>query len=212
MILKLNEEQQELKLIQVNDGFIIINNKRPEHREYYYIPFTDNIERYDENIDYGQFHPHLFKWKKVVFATLNLNLEGVSTIEENGEWLNIAIREEEKEILSNNHYQPTSWYNGVKLGYRQAQQKLFTIDDMRLAMEQGYSHCTDSYEDYQERFDTLIKYLKQPKVEITFEENQCDGCKAGYPIENGIHKVNYPSGSMACQKGKYNKPIKCVLL
>lgn len=35
------------------------------------------------------------------------------------------------------------------------------------------------------------------------EENQCDGCRAGYEVVNGIHKVPYPSGNMICQKEKY---------
>lgn len=37
-------------------------------------------------------------------------------------------------------------------------------------------------------------------------KNQCDGCNAGYPIdENGLHIVPYPSGTMVCQKNKYQK-------
>lgn len=37
-------------------------------------------------------------------------------------------------------------------------------------------------------------------------KNQCDGCNAGYPIdENGLHRVPYPSGTMVCQKTKYQK-------
>ncbi len=35
--------------------------------------------------------------------------------------------------------------------------------------------------------------------------NQCDGCRAGHPIVNGIHQVGYPSGNMVCQKNTYNK-------
>ena len=37
----------------------------------------------------------------------------------------------------------------------------------------------------------------------TKEINQCDGCRAGHPIENGVHKADYPSGNMVCQKNIY---------
>lgn len=40
-------------------------------------------------------------------------------------------------------------------------------------------------------------------------ENQCDGCKAGYPVKDGVHKVPYPSGSMVCQAKKYSKLFLC---
>jgi hypothetical protein len=57
--------------------------------------------------------------------------------------------------------------------------------------------------------EMFIQSLSQPKswsVEVEMEENQCDGCVAGYPIVDGVHKIPYPSGSIACQKEKYNKP------
>ena len=39
--------------------------------------------------------------------------------------------------------------------------------------------------------------------------NQCDGCMAGYPVDkNGNHIVPYPSGSMGCQRDKYETPKK----
>lgn len=40
------------------------------------------------------------------------------------------------------------------------------------------------------------------------ERNQCDGCQAGIPSVNGIHRMGKPGGysdSMACQASKYAK-------
>lgn len=53
----------------------------------------------------------------------------------------------------------------------------------------------------------VVRYCQQnneTKNNTTENINQCDGCNAGYPVENGIHIVDYPSGSMVCQKNKYN--------
>ena len=33
--------------------------------------------------------------------------------------------------------------------------------------------------------------------------NQCDGCNAGIPIVEGVHKAPYPSGPMVCTKRRY---------
>lgn len=34
--------------------------------------------------------------------------------------------------------------------------------------------------------------------------NQCDGCLAGYPVdENNNHRVPYPSGWIRCTKDRY---------
>lgn len=49
-----------------------------------------------------------------------------------------------------------------------------------------------------------IYYTQAYCNQCTPQSNQCDGCNAGYPVENGIHKVPYPSGSMVCQKHIYN--------
>ena len=55
----------------------------------------------------------------------------------------------------------------------------------------------------QELFDRMKVFAN--KIPYTHSENQCDGCNAGYPVdEHGIHHVPYPSGSMVCQKNKYN--------
>ena len=38
-------------------------------------------------------------------------------------------------------------------------------------------------------------------------DNQCDGCIAGIPLDkNNIHRAEYPSGPMVCQRNKYTLP------
>lgn len=34
--------------------------------------------------------------------------------------------------------------------------------------------------------------------------NQCDGCAAGFPVVDGLHRVPYPSGVMSCQAHRYS--------
>jgi hypothetical protein len=56
----------------------------------------------------------------------------------------------------------------------------------------------------------VVRYCKQQNdLRDQAVENQCDGCKAGYPIGlNNMHVVPYPSGSMICQKQKYELDYK----
>lgn len=87
MILKLNEEKKGLKLIQVNDGFVVVDLKakmvkndfafdldgNPGHNGIKYIVKvlrTADDSYWNKNCD------------KIIFATQNLNLEGVPVIEE----------------------------------------------------------------------------------------------------------------------------------
>lgn len=225
MKLKLNEEQQGLKLIQVNNGFVIIKTT------------FNPIESHDKYVTTGQ---RIWKWDvsmayvsnntpcEIIFATPNLNLEGVPEIEEKD------IENIKKVSLQNNEF----WRNGGDYdtfelgfiqGYKQAQQILFTLDDVKKLFAksievapQAETH-TRMISDVEYRhyvLDTLwidavlpfAQSLKQPTVEIIFEENQCDGCKSGYPLRDGIHHVPYPSGSMSCQKHKYTKPVKAIML
>ena len=57
--------------------------------------------------------------------------------------------------------------------------------------------------------EEIIQSLQKPKeiteIEFEMEINQCDGCRAGYPIKNKIHQVPYPNGSMVCKADMYNK-------
>jgi hypothetical protein len=56
----------------------------------------------------------------------------------------------------------------------------------------------------------VVRYCKQKNdLRDKAAENQCDGCKAGYPIGlNNMHLMPYPSGSMVCQKDKYELDFK----
>jgi hypothetical protein len=55
------------------------------------------------------------------------------------------------------------------------------------------------------------KFIKAKKIiastNSSLSINQCDGCNAGIPVnKNNIHEAAYPSGSMVCQKHKYEFP------
>lgn len=76
------------------------------------------------------------------------------------------------------------------------------VGKITIDLKIAYPHLTKK----QAAWLAVVRYCQQ-KNEAN-DKNQCDGCKAGYPIENGLHVVPYPSGSMVCQKHKYELDFK----
>lgn len=178
-----------LKLIKINDEFVIINAKeRILSTDWVFDWFNNQIKKYSD-IGTGV---------KIIFATPNLNLEGVPIIEEKENILDTYIQ-----IIGDNKVQSINNF------LKNHNKDLFTEEQIREAIKIASG---ERLIDKENQIKNIIQFLKQPKVEIEFEENQCDGCIAGYPIENGVHKVSYPSGPISCQKEKYNKPIRCIML
>lgn len=183
MKLKLNEEINGLKLIQVNNGFVIIKTT------------FNPIESHDKYVTTGQ---RIWKWDvsmayvsnntpcEIIFATPNLNLEGVPEIEEKD------IENIKKVSLQNNEF----WRNGGDYdtfelgfiqGYKQAQQTLFTEEQVVKAIEKARTlvegnnefdvenilGSSDGTYGIKQKYseNEIIQSLKQPTVEIIFENN-----------------------------------------
>jgi hypothetical protein len=202
-ILALNKEEDGLKLIQVNDGFVVVdvNNKdfKKDEDALYRFWKIGVVTDVNENVlKFEGKYIHESHLTKMIFATPNLNLEGVPIIEEKENILDTYIQ-----IIGDNKIQSINNF------LKNHNKDLFTEEQIREAIKIASG---ERLIDKENQIKNIIQFLKQPKVEIEFEENQCDGCIAGYPIENGVHKVSYPSDPISCQKEKYNKPIRCIML
>lgn len=190
--LNLNEEQQGLRLIQVNDGFVVVDiNKK--------LIIGDWVVEQRKNET-----PDIFCIKNeytiakeiqsvILFATPNLNLEGVPIIKEmwmeNWEKVNNQI----KEGVNPHAY---------RLGYIQAQQNLFTEDEVLLLIAEAITKFKLGKLHESELIKQSLKSLKQPKVEITFEEN--------YVISGGL--TTNEIGHKGLTHHLNLTPIKCVIL
>lgn len=88
----------------ISDGF-------PKHKEWFYIPFCDRIEQYNETANYGEFHPHKMLWK-VIIATNKHSIDIPKIVDEIWEkaW-EIAKQtniKDEQQLL----YMATAWHDG----------------------------------------------------------------------------------------------------
>ena len=112
------------------------------------------------------------------------------------------------------------WYSGMEKAKVQSAYKRFVKETGYInpakytqeQMEKAYNHamwaCGDTGhgQSFNEYIQSLQPTVKAVRVEM--ENNQCDGCIAGIPVdENGSHRMGqgtYPD-FMGCQKNKYNK-------
>lgn len=64
----------------------------------------------------------------------------------------------------------------------------------------------DWIQEVQDRIDAFLFATDQPA-----ERNQCDGCQAGIPLVDGVHRMGKPGGypdAMSCQASKYANPAE----
>ena len=172
-ILKLNEEVNGLKLIQVNEGFVVVDIESiAVNEDYCYDTLRNHIWRKSQ-----KFTCNGSIYKKIIFAKPNLNLEGVPEIEEFLPKGTGAIFLA-KELLKKEGYQENSdtlnYLNIAIESIEQAQQNSFSEEQIREAINFAwYNGAKESYEGKTMIFDIdqdkIIQSLKQPKVEITFE-------------------------------------------
>lgn len=181
-----NVEINGLKLIQVNDEFIVINKISPINTDEWCIELHN-----DESAAKVSFIDIKGKWyirkmnmncsindpdcHKIIFATPNLKLEGVTEFEQD----NVTVLKAEtfvKEKLKMSSQAPGVLVGFIE-GYKQAQQNLFTEEQVRnlsLSIIEFISHHEpDEFHDW---FEKKIQSLKQPKVEITFENGKPIKC------------------------------------
>lgn len=120
--------------------------------------------------------------------------------------------------MDNNFTYRKEWIKGFKKAQELLSDKQFTLNEVKgllfkvgNAMRyKGVNYASYfNYKNVTEEVDKVIQSISKPKsweIELEMEINQCDGCKANYPLEGIIHIVSYPSGKMVCQKSKYDVP------
>jgi hypothetical protein len=110
-----------------------------------------------------------------IFATPNLNLEDVPVIESVVDVK--ANKAADKESLFGEYYLSAEDRKNYIKGYKQAQQNLFTGEDIKKAIAYGINRIIHNKGiPSKEESDGFIQSLKQPKVEITFENEKPVKC------------------------------------
>lgn len=60
--------------------------------------------------------------------------------------------------------------------------------------------------------DSFVRLPKNVQVAVVVSlnelSNQCDGCRRGMPLEDGIHRSDYAYDLMSCTKHRYRFPVK----
>lgn len=184
MILTENIEQNNLKLIKVNEGYVAIDLKAEILINDYFLADTlilkaeeildcdddDKLEIHSENYC----NPYNLS-NKIIFATANLNLEGVKIIEkENTSKVDdLAEKLTAKNYRETNSEFATTYYNGVIDGHEQAQKDLYTKEQVEEAIKLAkhyYVHTEfDGHFTYNN--EDIFKLLNQTKVEINLTNN-----------------------------------------
>lgn len=186
MTLKLNEEQNGLKLIQVNDGLVVGSNP----------VFIPNIGQYmcSENgvvLDKVTSHNiHLLRPtdRKIIFATSNLNLDGVPVIEEKISPVLKLINSIDygcdlyKRAGGTGNERQIKLLSSIRpelIKIHNISEPTFTEEQVKAAFEEGRKSARfNAHLDGTEflNAEEYLKSLKQPKVEITFENNKPVKC------------------------------------
>jgi hypothetical protein len=85
--------------------------------------------------------------------------------------------------------------------------KKYTEEDMLKAIQYGKTIDPDDNLLYGKEYTQFMVSLRPLPIaiEVEIEDNQCDGCNAGLPLVNGIHKDHQLMG-IACTANRYTKP------
>jgi len=171
-ILKLNQEDNGLKLIQMDEGFVVVSIKGKiiEENEFFVLnnEIFQNCSRLTDELCKSP-------QDKIIFATSNLNLEGVPVFEEKRTFL--------QKMYDWMYKNPNEFtYSTIKqinifLEEEQAQQNLFTeeqIRDLYLGTLQNVGTCIKQSD--MPTWEQVLSSIKQPKVEITFSEDEPIKC------------------------------------
>lgn len=178
--LKLGEEKNGLKFIQVNNGFVVVDllNKK---RDNYFVIYTNNEPM---GIAKGISDEHCYT---ILFATPNLNLEDVPVIK-NNEFFTFSKQQLRFLFDTSLHAkigglnQDEEFERVLIFLNKQEQTNLFTEEQVRdacLMYAKWVTGGTPSLRIAQnpsERFEQIFESLKQTKVEITFEDGKPIKC------------------------------------
>lgn len=184
--LKLGEEKNGLKLIQVNDGFVVVDLKSQIVKNDWYMFNLSKLGEYG----YEKFHSDYRKFNKyqcakIIFTTPNLSLEGVPVIE-NNEFFTFSKQQLRFLFDTSLHAkigklnQNEEFERVLVFLNKQVQQNLFTEEQVREAIQFGVDNCHYGLQhetlNKENQINSFIQSLRQPKVEITFEEDKIIKC------------------------------------
>lgn len=177
MRLTLEYEQQGLKLIKIMGEFVVVDLKATIEINDYFYPLglsypkkcvnkgknsrSEWVEDYLGNQDQLKFS------FKIIFASSNLNLEGVPVIEMNDEYSELR----KIGLTSDQCCEVIDYYKSIG--------KIYNEEQMKLALLRGYKIGKNDGSDVDRKKDEtfLIDYLKQPKVDVIFENDKPVKCK-----------------------------------
>lgn len=112
LINKTNNEEHLCEKVTIDNHDYYVSDEPTKSGDWWYNLHDNKTGRYGEN----QINIPQSPYVKRLIATTNKSIDAPQVIDELG-WLEVAIINEDEEIQSNKNYQPTSWYNGVMLGY-----------------------------------------------------------------------------------------------
>lgn len=193
------------KLIKLEQGYIIVSNKKIEDNDLLFNIKAKNPELFIKNFKYDSNDV----WcKKVIASNFTPELPNIdfnNLEEEFGiiNWLNIAIQEEEKEIENNKEYNSTSWYNGFELGFNKClelnKDKLYTLENIIKAIEMA-------------REGIVINRISEWEIEKEFEYNDSQIIQSLQPkTEWDIDIENlYPTSCCIIKEGETLKNKGCM--
>lgn len=176
MILNLNNPQNDFKLTEINNGFVVtIEDYVPEDG---YFLMGDDIMR-NSNILTHEWCKS--KQPKIIFITRNLYLENVPPIEDEKslftfEQINDAWDSGFNSYKTSLMYGSSEIYKSEYFKYIKPQEeKLFTQDEVEHAMAEIVDYCLNNIGNPNpqtgKKVDEIINSIKLPKVFITFENN-----------------------------------------
>lgn len=178
-ILRLDQQIDNLKLIQIGYGFAIIDVKGSiggdtcwSNNGFFYKALDNDLGvfRSFPNQKYSETVYKLSECHRILFATENLNLEGVGLIEEDAIVAELAYKNC-KTVNSN------AGYTDFITGYKTGRKNMFSKEDLIEAMNLA-SQVTECGEPDGLEYDEIFKILEQPKVEVSFGKNNNEAIKA----------------------------------
>lgn len=177
MILKLNEPENNLQLIQIGEGYVVVDSRplKGIHPEVTYFDdkvnenniykstemFTNRISfLYIKGISENKRTVHT-----ILFTSQSFSLEGVSVIEESNKLDEIL----EPFILDNGdlYCHNTPFLIKKIKEVLQAKENTYTEEQLKEVIDRARNYNDGWVENEKE----IIESLNQPKVEITFDEN-----------------------------------------
>jgi len=174
MVLTENIEQDNLKLIRLDNNQFVIVDLKAEIKENDVVIYDFGMGVCIENpVDVDNLHSNTRS--KIIFATPGLNLEGINIIEEKNNEVLIPFPSNELNLRDGKEIK--TWMCGWEDGYKEAQAQLYTKEQVEEAIKlaQTVDYEVDAYtilRDFKMRSnENIFNKLKQVKVEVNLTDN-----------------------------------------